>query len=320
MTSTPPKALEYIRALRDDRTLTTTEKLAAVFMASHAGHDGANAHPGHKLLGEETSTSERTSKRTLASLVEKGWLTQTSSGRGNNRYASTYALSFPQSAMGGTLDEPTGQTEQAKVPNETSQGAISDSQGATGGPTNQPEKSSLEIPVNQVSDLSDREEKNDNQRLTDGQEEKPSVDGEAVEWFPGMDTRGTGYEYSLSLVEEINDWLDAERAFEGKGHLDARYLKKDSADKLLALMKLHGFSGIDLVAGLFYDTDGVKDGGEGIRRFASKPHNSDRLDKVGPVIQRELSDPRCALETMVRGRDMLAYSEPFFAASQHRAA
>ena len=132
----PPLSLAYIRALRDDRALTTSEKLTAIFMASHAGHDGTNAHPGHKLLGDETSTSERTSKRTVAALVEKGWLTQTSSGRGNSRFASVYELSQPQSATHGTLDEPTCQTERANVPNGARQSAISDSQSATGGPTN----------------------------------------------------------------------------------------------------------------------------------------------------------------------------------------
>lgn len=96
MSEHPPLALTYLRALRDDRTLTTTEKLFATMMASHAGHDGDNAHPGHKLLGEETSTSERTSERIVPKLVKKGWLIQTSSGRGNNRYAGVYRLAIPK--------------------------------------------------------------------------------------------------------------------------------------------------------------------------------------------------------------------------------
>jgi hypothetical protein len=172
-----PLALEYIRALRDDRTLTSAEKLYAAMIASHAGHNGTNAHPGHKLLGDETATSERTSKRTVGSLVEKGWLVQTSSGRGNNRHASVYALAIPQSATRGTLDEPTGRTEQAKEPNETGQRAISDSQRAIDGPTNQPVEISLWKSPSQVSDVTDAAEQTSTQELTDGEEGHPSADG-----------------------------------------------------------------------------------------------------------------------------------------------
>ncbi|MGH3275471.1 MAG: helix-turn-helix domain-containing protein, partial [Streptosporangiaceae bacterium] len=108
MSSKPPLALEYIRALRDDRTLTTTEKLAAVMLASHAGHDGTNAHPGIRLLAAEIGLKERQTKTLVTSLVDKSWLDQTSSGRGNNRYASVYRLSIPQGATDCTLDASQG--------------------------------------------------------------------------------------------------------------------------------------------------------------------------------------------------------------------
>jgi len=281
-----PQALEYIRALRDDRTLTASEKLAAAIMASHAGHDGMNAHPGHKLLGEETATSERSSKRSVAALVEKGWLTQTSSGRGNSRYASVYALSLPQSATGGTLaPESTGQAEQAKVPNETGRDAISDSQSATGGPTNQPLEITQEIPVSQISDLSDGVASLSTQELT-GQGGDLQADGAAVD----EDEDEDGWEdcpSSEALVEDINEVLAGiwpRENYPDAEAFDPRFLK--GGTKRLAfivrLVNTHRFDTDDLVTGMFDASPLRPDLGEA-------EHSADLVTRPARIVGRVLS-------------------------------
>ena len=96
-----PTVLEYIRAIRDDRELSTSEKLAAIIMASH---NETNAHPGMALLAAEIGLKERQTKTIVASLVHKGWLVLVKSGRGGyTKNASVYALSLPQGATDCTL-------------------------------------------------------------------------------------------------------------------------------------------------------------------------------------------------------------------------
>ena len=90
------KPLDYLRAIRDSRDLSAAEKLVAAIVTSHAGPDGKDAHPGEKLLAAETGYTEKTVRKHLHSLREKGWLLMLFSGRGGSHgKASAYHLSIP---------------------------------------------------------------------------------------------------------------------------------------------------------------------------------------------------------------------------------
>lgn len=90
------KPLEYLRAVRNNRELSTSEKLVALLVMSHAGPDGLEAHPGEKLLAAEAGMSEKTVRKYLRSLREKGWLLMIFSGRGgNHEKASVFHLAIP---------------------------------------------------------------------------------------------------------------------------------------------------------------------------------------------------------------------------------
>jgi biotin operon repressor len=90
------KPLDYLRAVRDSRDLTGSEKLVAMMQATHAGQDGRDAHPGEKLLAAETGFSEKTVRKHLHSLREKGWLQMLSSGRGGaHDRSSAFSLNIP---------------------------------------------------------------------------------------------------------------------------------------------------------------------------------------------------------------------------------
>lgn len=92
--------LDYLSAIRDDRELSSSEKLIALMVMSHAGADGRNSHPGYRLLAEETGLDVKTIKRLAPKLVEKKWLILTYSGRGGNQAkANAYDLNIPGDAM-----------------------------------------------------------------------------------------------------------------------------------------------------------------------------------------------------------------------------
>lgn len=92
--------LDYLRAIRDGRELSSSEKMIALMVMSHAGADGRNSHPGYRLLAEETGLDVKTIKRLAPKLVEKKWLILTYSGRGGNQAkANAYDLNIPGDAM-----------------------------------------------------------------------------------------------------------------------------------------------------------------------------------------------------------------------------
>jgi len=254
MTSKPPLALEYIRAVCDDRTLTSTEKLFAMTMARHAGHDGTNAHPGQKLLGEETVTSERTARRTLDSLASKGWLVQTSSGRGNNHYASVYRLAIPQGEAECTPDEPTGQTEQANRPDETGQPA-------THGLTNQFVEITKEIPVR--SDV------------TVG----ASLSDQELTGPPGVEAEGWAPENPQTILGDLARLFNRiVPGWEDKPRFDPRFLKEGRLGVLAGVFNRHRFDLVDVIDGLF--TDGDDDRAE---------HNIDQIEDPARFLTRLLN-------------------------------
>jgi hypothetical protein len=113
-------------------------------MASHAGREGTNAHPGIKLLADELGLKERQTKTIVASLVRLGWLAQTSPGRGDRHFAAVH------SAADCTLDVdqvgPRCNPVKARVQSAACEGA-------TDCTPNQPSEITKESPFNQsVSD------------------------------------------------------------------------------------------------------------------------------------------------------------------------
>ena len=117
MTGAQP--LTYLRAIRDDRELTTAEKMIALMIMSHAGADGRRSHPGTAKLAAETGLHRNTINPATKKLVEKKWLIQTYSGYGGARdKANEYDLNIPgedsmhtdcalgdsQSSSQGTMD------------------------------------------------------------------------------------------------------------------------------------------------------------------------------------------------------------------------
>lgn len=89
------RALDYLRAIADDRELTSSERLIALMVMRHAGNDGRNSHPGAKLLAEETGLHVNTVRPALRKLEEKKWLVQIYCGRGGDHRASEYDLNIP---------------------------------------------------------------------------------------------------------------------------------------------------------------------------------------------------------------------------------
>ena len=90
------KPLDYLRAIRDARDLTSSERLVAVMVMSHAGPTGRKSHPGIPLLMFETGLSDKTIRRALKSLEAKKWLVLTYSGHGGDQAkANEYDLNIP---------------------------------------------------------------------------------------------------------------------------------------------------------------------------------------------------------------------------------
>jgi hypothetical protein len=295
-----PLALEYIRALRDDRTLTSTEKLAAVFMASHAGHDGANAHPGIELLAAELGLRERQTKTVVGNLANHGWLIQVSSGRGNNRYASVYRIAVPQGATDCTLEDSQGATDCTSIVQSTAR------QGATHCPTNQPVESPKEIPVSVSHDVTDvGEDLSQTQELTDGQEgasdhsqdpgqDSPASPSPASGTGPGEDSPAGGEaagddwtdETPQSILDDIQDIFDTYvEEWKEKPRFDPKFLRPGHSQLLpllAAAMNRHQFQMYDVLDGMFID---------GERRHGLGPaeHNLDRITEPAKFLARILS-------------------------------
>lgn len=277
-----PLALEYIRALRDDRTLTSTEKLAAVFMASHAGHDGTNAHPGMELLAAELGLRERQTKTVVGNLTNHGWLIQVSSGRGNNRYASVYRIAIPQGATDCTLEASQGATDCTSKVQSTAR------QGATHCPTNQPVESPKEIPVSQVSDLTDvGEDLSQTQDLTDGQE-RILVASQVLDRASSADGAVDG-EWSGETPQTILDAVDDifsryVEIWRDKPRFDPAFLGARREHILSALaseMNRHRFDMYQVIFGMFQD---AQEAGFGVA-----DHNLDRIDSPAKFLARMLS-------------------------------
>jgi hypothetical protein len=85
----------YMRALRDDRTLTTVEYAVAISISLRAGTDGLNAHPGIELLSQEAKCSTAAVKRALKSLRDMNVIRLTHLGNKRQGLADTYKCVLP---------------------------------------------------------------------------------------------------------------------------------------------------------------------------------------------------------------------------------
>ena len=109
-----------------DFTPTEFRVLVAVF--NHTDADGRKAHPGLKLLAQETGAAASTASEALSALKRKGWIRETGRGSGRTRRASEFELvpdapsntsqrqevqNFPAS---GSCDAPTSRQNPSKVP------------------------------------------------------------------------------------------------------------------------------------------------------------------------------------------------------------
>lgn len=104
------KALKRIDHFRvsvwNDNTLTSSEKLLLQALACWMDFDSlGNCRPGHAKLSTYTGLSTRHLSRTIASVIEKGWLVEVkrgSSGKGQRREASVYCGAIPDYRHGVT--------------------------------------------------------------------------------------------------------------------------------------------------------------------------------------------------------------------------
>ena len=149
------RPLDYLGAVRDSRDLSTSERLVALMIMSHAGSDGRASHAGTKKLAEETDLSERTIKSCTKSLAAKGWLALTYSGRGGRGdRANEYAIAIPK-CNHVTLTEAPAESQSATV---SSQSAIDDISKCNGCPTDALRNASGTAPHHQTSDDDDSAE------------------------------------------------------------------------------------------------------------------------------------------------------------------
>jgi hypothetical protein len=85
---------DWGRAMRG-RILEMREVAVAHTVAGYANRDGTNAHPGVARLVEDLISSDKTIRRSLAALVEGGWLTVSHRGRRKLKEADVYHLTVP---------------------------------------------------------------------------------------------------------------------------------------------------------------------------------------------------------------------------------
>jgi DNA-binding MarR family transcriptional regulator len=87
---------EWERCLRRF-ALGTPTKAVALMLASYADRDGGNIHPGVDRLAANLECHERTVRRHLTRLAERGLIEKTFSGSsaGRRRRADCWALTLP---------------------------------------------------------------------------------------------------------------------------------------------------------------------------------------------------------------------------------
>jgi hypothetical protein len=113
----PKDYFQYIRALRDDRTLSSSAKHLAQIIASH--HDFSSdrgAFPSVALLAEECSTSPATVHRAKQELIENGWLESKRRWNDSNLYdfaipSANTALPVSDNMSHDTMSLPMSQYE-----------------------------------------------------------------------------------------------------------------------------------------------------------------------------------------------------------------
>jgi hypothetical protein len=104
--------------------LTSTQKWLLIAQARHADTHGGeltNSYPSEGTLARKTGLSKDTIQRARKTLVEKGWLVQTHSGRGgSSKLANSFDLAVPDEALakpqGAVLQSRTMRSQSRTVP------------------------------------------------------------------------------------------------------------------------------------------------------------------------------------------------------------
>jgi hypothetical protein len=109
----PKDYFQYIRAIRDNRTLSSSAKHLAQIIASH--HDFSSdrgAFPSVALLAEECGTSPATVHRAKQELIENGWLESKRRWNDSNLYDFTIPMSQYESTNVSNCDIQMSQIEE----------------------------------------------------------------------------------------------------------------------------------------------------------------------------------------------------------------
>jgi hypothetical protein len=86
------------KRMLDDTTLTTTDRLVGAALWDHASRGDARAHPGIKHLATRLGISERTVRRSLVNLRNRGWIIEIARGSvtEHRKWATVYGLEWPK--------------------------------------------------------------------------------------------------------------------------------------------------------------------------------------------------------------------------------
>lgn len=99
-------AFTYMRSVRDDASLSSTQKHVALVMVTWANNRTGEAHPEHGTVAEATGYNVQTVRRTLAALVKCGRLASDRTARPGGGTLIHYTLRVrPTDAVGTTAEQ-----------------------------------------------------------------------------------------------------------------------------------------------------------------------------------------------------------------------
>jgi DNA-binding transcriptional MocR family regulator len=116
---------DYANAVRDSKSLTSTEKLVALIIASHFNWAEMNpSFPSNEKLSQETSLNRSTIIRAKNNLVSKGWLVSKQRFNTSNIYtpsipSGTEGLGGRTVTLGGRTEGPQGSHKENLIDNIT---------------------------------------------------------------------------------------------------------------------------------------------------------------------------------------------------------
>lgn len=111
VSAVPIGRFEWERLIRENSTLSRSEKLVAFVCASFANLDGGGIYPGNQQLAHSASMGLATAKRNRDAVAAAGWLTKVSHGNRHRKRADEWQLTMPElvsvPAVPGVSTEPT---------------------------------------------------------------------------------------------------------------------------------------------------------------------------------------------------------------------